>query len=149
MTSMALMAAAMFLAPHADGAARRTGRAQAPTKTNVEARFDLECSGMMHPWSADPSTSWKETFRVDTRSNRWCRGRCGATHDIVTMDDDRLVFHDSHAGTGGPPGVETVITRMDGEIKERLMIGTPAQSKIVVEGFCTRMPFSGFGERKF
>jgi hypothetical protein len=148
-TGMAMMTMVALMTSSAGDSATRRKQVQTQAKAVAAMRFDLECSGMLHPWNSDPSTSWKETFRVDTKTNKWCRGRCGTTKDIGTIDEDRLAFHDSHSGVGGPPGVETVIMRMDGEIRERLMLGTPTQSKVVVEGFCTRVPFTGFGERKF
>jgi hypothetical protein len=133
----------------ATAAPGRTKKAVAAKNRQADPKFDLDCSGMMHGWSGGQPDSWKETFRIDLAANRWCRGPCGVTFPIGTVSDDRISLSDSHSATGGPKGVETVIGRMDGEIRERLMMGTPSQSMTVIEGFCTKAPFSGFGQRKF
>lgn len=146
-TLLAIIAVAT--ASMGSAATHRRSSAQQAKAGPAAMRFDLECSGMLHNWTGEAPASWKEIFKVDMSSNRWCRGRCGTTYPIGTMNTDMLALHDSHAGTGGPTGVETTISRMDGEIKERLSLGTPAVSKVVVEGFCTKTPFTGFGERKF
>ena len=110
--------------------------------------FDLQCKGIQHRWTGGVPDAWSDRFRIDLASRRWCRGECLTAAPIAEAGPDRLRMTDSR-GSAPPAGAEMTISRVDGSVLERVKLGPDSAWATLVEGFCQKDRFSGFGKPKF
>ena len=111
--------------------------------------FDLVCTGTQQIATGKPSVAWKDRFRFDLATRRWCRGACKSAAQIDQVTPDTILISDSRAATGGPADVQLSLSRTDGTIREGVPMGWSGSTAAIAEGKCVRDTFSGLPGQKF
>jgi hypothetical protein len=111
--------------------------------------FDLVCTGKQQTATGKPPLAWKERFRFDLSTRRWCRGACKSAAQIDQVTPDEILISDSRAATGGPADVQLTLSRTDGSIREGVPMGWSGSTAGIAEGKCVRDLYSGLPGQKF
>jgi len=111
--------------------------------------FDLACTGTQQTATGKPPSAWKEHFRFDLSTRRWCRGACKSAAQIDEITPDQISIADSRASTGGPGDVQLTLSRTSGTIREGVPMGWSGSTAGIAEGKCVRELFSGLPGQKF
>ena len=109
------------------------------------AAFNLVCSGSVTTWSktqAPNDQAWRDVFRIDLETQRWCRGACEETRPIDRTLETELVL----ASRRPLEGVTLKINRESGRLTEAFQLD---DHHALAKADCTREPFSGFPQPLF
>ena len=117
----------------------------------LSAAFDLSCVGNetysddMRPRSS-AERPFRDIYRVDLKSQRWCSGQCVETRAIQEITDRSIILSANDGDRSTADWVHIEINRESGKYSYDLVLATKFSFR---KGICSRAQFSGFPSRKF
>lgn len=112
-------------------------------------QYDLVCKGTEQKKTGVAATPWKETFRIDLATKRWCRGACTSAGPISSITPDEIVIMDTRRPGTGPADAALWFSRTSGKVREYVEAGWSGSSFDIANGTCVRDLYSGMPGQKF
>lgn len=126
------------------------------TPAPTPQQFDLDCAGKIRVYTYKTGREHIETkpsghvhLRFDLATQQFCGGACTTLSKLEELTDNDIVITKSD---GSFASRDDRINRRSGirTMSLNLMGGHPnVDSKVISTDVCTKLPFSGFSERRF
>jgi hypothetical protein len=113
-------------------------------------QFDLICAGTQRTLFGvtDKQEPYSERFRIDLKTQQWCRADCGAVRKIAEVQQAylRLEPSSNELTADGQKRFDQVISRTDGRLLTVYMVNGRNFFSMTTAATCKSAPFSGFPE---